>query len=142
MSNLSKDKQTNRRRMPADHIGALLASLGLTTAGVLGLVAILNTRPNVVERWAFFLLLHFLVTGLAIPLVRYVNVRLTPSDGFAAPGGVIVRQSVWIGLFVVICAWLQMQRGLSVPIAFFISLVFAVLEGFLRTREISGDFDG
>lgn len=122
--------------MPSDHIGVLLAAVALMSAGWSGIALLVTTRPPGigVELWLFFVLLHFAVTGTSIPFVRYVNVRFSEID---PPGGVIVRQSVWIGLFVVLCAWLQIQRGLSVPTAFFLGLVFIVLEVFLRARELS-----
>ena len=59
--------------------------------------------------------------------------------GFQIPGGVLVRQSIWIGLFVVMCAWLQMPRVLNLPVAFFLGLVFIVIEVFLRSREIRNE---
>ena len=39
------------------------------------------------------------------------------------------------------CAWLQMLRPrvLNLPIAFFIGLVFVVIEVFLRSREIRNE---
>jgi hypothetical protein len=50
---------------------------------------------------------------------------------------VIVRQSTWIGFYVVTCAWLQIPRVLSWPVAIFVGMVFVVLEIFLRSRELS-----
>jgi hypothetical protein len=88
------------------------------------------------QLWGFFVLLHIAITGTAIPLVRYFNVRFTPINAPLPPGGIIVRQSVWVGLFIVICAWLQIPRVLSVPVAVLLALVFVVIEVFLRLREI------
>jgi hypothetical protein len=127
--------------MPPDHVGILIAALVMAVAGLLGLYWLVTTQtvglgPQI---WAFFLFLHLSVTGIALPAVRFINVRLTPLDRDVPPGGVIVRQSVWIGLFVVICAWLQIPRALSLPVAFFVALVFTVLEGFLRMRELNSD---
>ena len=135
-----KNKQKSKQRIPADHIGILLASLAMMAIGWIGLVVLIpNSEPSVVERWSFFLLLHLGITGTLIPVVRYFNVRLSE---VAPPGGVIVRQSVWLGLYIVIIAWLQMQRGLTLPVAFFVGLVFVVLEIFIRTRELNDeDYD-
>ena len=52
---------------------------------------------------------------------------------------VIVRQSVWFGLFAVACAWLQMPRVLTPAIMFFLALAFVIVEVFLRSREIPGE---
>jgi Flp pilus assembly protein protease CpaA len=46
---------------------------------------------------------------------------------------------VWVGLFAVTCAWLQIPRVLNLPIAFFVGLVFVVIEVFLRSREIRNE---
>lgn len=89
------------------------------------------------ELWLFFACLFMAVTGTAIPFVRYLNVTFTPTDSEVPPSGVIVRQSIWIGLFVLMCAWLQIPRALSLPLAFFMGMVFIVVEVFLRTREIA-----
>ena len=111
----------------------------LMAVGWVGLAVLFFTfKPSIgAELWLLFILLQAAVTGTSIPIVRYFNIRFTRMTEPVPPGGVIVRQSVWIGLFVVICAWLQIQRGLSLPIAFFLALVFVVLEVFLRARELN-----
>jgi hypothetical protein len=124
---------------PSDHIGLLAASMLLMAAGWLGLYYLITTAlPRIGgELWLFFLLLQIAVTSTALPIVRYLNVRFTPINKDVPASGVIVRQSVWIGLFVVICAWLQIPRALSLPFVIFLAIVFVVVEIFLRTREIA-----
>lgn len=131
----------NTRNMPPDHVGALITGTVMMVLGWAGLYWLVTTQPVSLgpEIWLFFVLLHIAVTGTVLPIVRYLNVRLTRVDRPVPPGGVIVRQSVWVGLFVVICAWMQIPRVLSVPVVFFLILVFIVLEGFLRLREINAD---
>ena len=73
--------------------------------------------------WIFFVLLHMAITGTAIPLVRYINVRFTPIRAPLPPGGIIVRQSVWIGLYLVVCAWMQIPRVLTPIVALLLALV-------------------
>lgn len=128
-------------RMPADHVGTLIAALVLMGVGWGGLaVLVLNSPPRIgAELWVFFLLLHMAITGTVLPAVRYLNVRLFPITEEPPPGGVIVRQSIWIGLFVVACAWLQILRVLSIPIGVGLALLFIVVEVFLRTRELNDD---
>jgi protein-S-isoprenylcysteine O-methyltransferase Ste14 len=127
-------------QMPPDHIGVLAAGLVMMVGGWLGLFHLVTTTlPRVGQRWVFFMLLCLAVTGTVLPLVRYLNVRFTPPDIEPPPGGVIVRQSVWFGLFVITCAWLQIPRALSLPIAFLVGLVFFAIEIFLRSREIRNE---
>lgn len=128
---------------PPGHLGMLIAATLLMIVGWGGLIQlILTTRPRIGgEMWLFFMLLQLAVTGTAIPIVRYFNVRFTPIHVEVPPGGVIVRQSVWVGLLIVTYAWLLIPRALSLPIAFFLILVFVVIEIFIRSRELANDDD-
>jgi hypothetical protein len=138
---MAESYSKDRERMPPDHVGVLIAALCMTVGGWLGLYQLVtNTLPRVGPRWAFFMLLFMAITGTAIPFVRYLNVRFTPVQIELPPGGVVVRQSIWIGLFAVTCAWLQIPRVLTLPIAFFLALAFIVIEIFLRSREIANEY--
>lgn len=126
---------------PPDHVGVLIASILMMIVSWGGLIQlILTTRPRIGgEMWLFFMLLQLAITGTAIPIVRYFNVRFTPVHVEVPPGGVIVRQSVWVGLLFVTYTWLLIPRALSVPVAFFLILVFVVIEIFIRSRELAND---
>jgi hypothetical protein len=127
-------------KMPPDHIGVMIAALVMMAGGWLGLYNLVTTSlPRVGQRWLFFVLLHIAVTGTVLPFVRFLNARFTPATQPLPPGGVLVRQSVWIGLFVVTCAWLQIPRVLNPPTAVIVALVFLVIEVFLRNREIASE---
>lgn len=140
IDNLPELTRLPPEKTPPDHIGILVAGVVMMIGGWLGLYHLVTTTlPRVGPRWIFFVLLHIAVTGTVLPFVRYLNVRFTPVDNELPPGGVIVRQSVWIGLFVVTCAWLQIPRVLSWPIIFFLALMFIVIEVFLRSRELANE---
>jgi hypothetical protein len=131
---------TRPARLPPDHAGALLAAALMAISGWGGLYLLVTTQqPFIGQRWLFLLLLQIACAGTVLPLVRYINVRLTPSRRRVPPGGVLVRQSVWVGLLAAACAWLQMPRVLSPTIAFFLVLAFAGVEVFLRMRELPGE---
>lgn len=126
--------------MPPDHVGVMIAAGVMMIVGWGGLYTVLTTmRPLIGPRWMFFVLLHIAIVGTTLPVVRLFNARFTPPTRTLPPGGVLVRQSVWIGLFVVTCVWLQMPRVLTLPIAFFVALAFVVIEIFLRSREIPNE---
>jgi hypothetical protein len=128
--------QDNLNRLPTDHIGVLVAGVLMMVVGWGGLFWLVSTQvPQLGVVWMFYLFLHLAVTGTVLPVVRYLNMRFTPVTAEPPPGGVIVRQSVWLGLFAIIIAWLQVLRVLSIPTMFFLALVFIVLEVFLRARE-------
>jgi hypothetical protein len=124
-------------KMPPDHAGVVIAGAVFMVAGWFGLYQLVTTTlPRVGQRWLFFVLLQIAVTGTVLPFVRYLNVRFTPITVNLPPGGVIVRQGIWIGLFVVMCAWLQIPRILNLPIAILLAAVLVIIEAFLRSREI------
>lgn len=127
--------------VPPDHVGVLLSAALILLIGWGGLYWLVNTQiPRIGgQLWVFFVLLHLAVTGTAIPLVRYLNVRFTPITAPLPPGGIIVRQSVWVGLYVVVCAWLQIPRVLTPLVALLLALVFVVIEVFLRLRELPNE---
>ncbi|MFZ4813450.1 MAG: hypothetical protein ACOYL5_02860 [Phototrophicaceae bacterium] len=134
---MTDDPQAGAREsLPPDHIGVLLMAALLAVGGGLGLYTLVTqTIPRVAQQWVFFFLLQLTLTGIAIPVIRFLNVRFTPINRPLPPGGVIVRQATWVGLFVATCAWLQIPRVLSGSVAFFLALIFLVIEFFIRLRE-------
>lgn len=124
------------RNPTPNHRGILIAAFLLALTGWLGLYQLVTTTlPLAFPRWLFFILLFMAVTGTVLPFARYLNIRFTPAYQSIPTGGIILRQSIWIGLFVVMCAWLQIPRVLNLPIAFFLGLSFVVIEVYLRLRE-------
>lgn len=109
----------------------------MAAAGWIGLWQLVTTSlPTAFPRWLFFVFLYLAVTGTVLPFVRFLNVRFTSPDGIPPGSGVILRQSIWVGLFVAACAWLQIPRVLNPVIAFFLALSLVVVEIFLRVREL------
>jgi hypothetical protein len=72
------------------------------------------------------------VTGLTLPLAYYLNKRFghAPSQHFF----VVLRQSMWVGLWVAACTWLQMNRSLSWGVAILVATVPATVEILLQIR--------
>jgi heme/copper-type cytochrome/quinol oxidase subunit 4 len=120
---------------PPDHKGMMLGAALIATTGWIGLwLLVTTTLPTAFPRWLFFVFLYLAVTGTVLPFVRFLNMRFTREDRWPS-SGVILRQSVWMGLFVVACAWLQIPRVLNPVIAAFLALSLIVVEFFLRVRE-------
>ncbi len=140
MSDQDFSKAPTTEAVPPDHFGVMIAAVLMSVGGWAALYVLVTTSlPRVSERWLFFLLLQIAVTGTVLPFVRYLNLRFTPLAYQLPPGGVLVRQSIWVGLFVVTCAWLQIPRVLTTPMAFFLGLAFVIIEVFLRSRELSNE---
>jgi len=122
---------------PPDHKGVLLGGALMAIGGWAGIwLLVTSTLPTAFPRWLFFICLYLAVTGTTLPFVRFLNVRFSGPNG--VPGGVILRQSIWLGLFVVACAWLQIPRVLNPVIAGVLAISLAVIEFFLRLRERAG----
>lgn len=127
----------NPKSTPPDHVGVLASALVMAIIGWGGLLWLITNHPPRLgaELWLFFFLGMMAVTGTVIPIVRYLNLRLTPLHAEPVAGGIIVRQSVWVGLFCVIVTWMQILRMLTPITIFFLALVLIVIEVFLRSRE-------
>lgn len=135
-SKSSPAKIAARRRLKADQNGALLAGAIMAGVGWVLLWRLVGgSAPLAFPRWLFFILLYMAITGTVLPLIWFLNRRF--SRRYPATGGVILRQSMWFGVFAVTATWLQMTRALTPAIAFFLALSMFVIETFLRLRERS-----
>jgi hypothetical protein len=113
----------------------MLAAAFLAAVGWLGLLLLLNTTlPTIGPRWLFFFLLTQAATGTSVPFVWFLRRRF---GGEAAPPAVLLRESLWVGLYASGCAWLQINRSLSLTVALFLVLGLAVMEAFLLRVERS-----
>jgi hypothetical protein len=105
---------------------ALVALFGW--GGLAYLVTRASPRPYT---WLFFLaLLLVTLTFTAFLPLQYLHLRLSRST----PGRAL-RQSFWLALFVVLCAWLQMRRVLDWAVALLLAAVFGLIESYLLSRE-------
>lgn len=120
-----------------DHTGVMLAAAFMAVAGWIGLwLLVTSTLPTAFPRWLFFVFLYLAVTGTVLPFVRFLHLRFSGEDSVPS-SSVILRQSIWVGLFVVACAWLQIPRVLTPILALFLALSLMVIEFFLHLREQS-----
>lgn len=119
----------------SDYRSLMLAAAFLAAIGWLGLLLLLNTTlPTIGPRWLFFFLLTQAATGTSIPFVWFLRRRFARE---AAPPGILLREALWVGLYASGCAWLQINRSLSLTVALFLALGLGVMEAFLRRVERS-----
>jgi hypothetical protein len=112
----------------------LLTAFILIILGWSGLFAIINySEPNGGTRWAFFFFAVMALAGLALPGIAYLNRRF-PSIP-PATQGVIVRQAVWIGIYLPVLAWLRIGRVLNLSLALLLAAGLILIEWLLRLRE-------
>ena len=114
----------------------LPAILGLIIFGTGGLAVILvRTLPTIFPRWLFIFFLVSLVTGLFMPLTYFLNKRF-PSKP-QADRNIIIRQSLWFGIYAAVLAWLQLGRVLNFPLAVILGAAMILVEMLLRMWERS-----
>jgi hypothetical protein len=111
-------------------------ALVLTGLGWGGLLIVINTTvPNIAPRWLFFFFGVLALTGPALPLIFFLNKRF-PSDP-PVEDMVIIRQSLWVGVFGSTVAWLQLGRVMTPGLALILAGVFVLIEFLLRLFERS-----
>lgn len=110
------------------------SALALILIGWGGLYFILTqTLPYVWSRWGFFALLLMALTGTALPIVYYFHKRF-PGEEPAEPN-VIIRQSLWVGVYGATLAWLQLGRLVTLYVILGLAGGLIAAEYFIRLRE-------
>ncbi len=94
-----------------------------------------NSLPTVGPRWLFFFLAVLALTGTVLLAVAFLNRRFPSTP--PATTGVILRQSLWAGIYFPTLAWLQIGRTLTLTLALLLALGLVLIEILLRMRERS-----
>ncbi len=111
-------------------------SIVLTLIGWGGLFILIQSAvPRLGPRWLFFFLGVLALTGPALPIVYFLNLRF-PSDP-PVQEMVILRQALWVGVFGSTIAWLQLGRVLTMGLALILAGAFLLIEFLLRLFERS-----
>lgn len=113
-----------------------ISSLLLILIGWGGLFAVVYfAGPLVWFRWGFFALLILAMTGTVLPIIYFFHRRFPESP--PAESNVIVRQSVWFGVYGATLAWLQLGGLVTVYVILGLAGGLAAIEYFIRLRERS-----
>lgn len=82
---------------------------------------------------AFLAALVLGVAGLVLPLAYYLNRRF---DHQPQPPRflLLLRQSMWVALWIAFCVWLQMNRALGIAVAALVAVVIVLFEVLLQIR--------
>ena len=111
--------------------GAL--TVALLAWGGLGYL-VFTTPPTLPFRIAYLALLLVASGASGVPVTLYLNRRFATLR-WGRDRARVLRQSLWISGFVVLCAWLQMERSLTWAAALVFLGVFALLELLCAGRE-------
>jgi hypothetical protein len=114
----------------------LLTGILLSLLGWGGLVVLIfSAPPDLGPRWLFFFLLTTALSGTVLPVVSFLHYRFPTQP--LVDGGVIVRESIWFGIYGSLLAWLQQGHVLDANRALFLGIGFILLEVLLRMLERS-----
>ena len=96
-------------------------------------MAIFSLTPTVWARWLLFFGGTLGLTGLAMPVTWFLNLRF-PSD---PPAGstVIVRQAIWVGVYGAVLVWLQQVRLVTLWSGLGLAAGLIAIEYLVRMRE-------
>jgi hypothetical protein len=99
------------------------------------LFIILYTLPTIGPRWLFFFFVMLAIVGMVMPLIAYLHLRFPTKPPIGT--NVVVRQSILVGVYFSILAWLQIGRVLTLGLALLVGVGLIFLELLLRLRERS-----
>lgn len=94
---------------------------------------------------AFLATVLIAATGLFLPLTYLLNrrfIRVDPGESGQLPSPrflVTLRQSMWVGVWVATCIWLQMNRALGLAVAALVAGVLVLFEMLLHVRTRAAD---
>lgn len=114
----------------------LFASAVLAILGWGGLVIlILGTTPTLGPRWLFFFFLMLALSGTFLPVINFLHRRF-PSNP-PVKDTVLVRESILVGIYGCLMAWLQLGRILTFSLAVIVACGMILIEVLLRWGEQS-----
>ncbi|HEY3370739.1 MAG TPA: hypothetical protein VGK10_07820 [Prolixibacteraceae bacterium] len=114
----------------------LISTLLLIVGGWGGLALLVNfSLPTLWPRWGLFALIVLAGTGTTLPISYWLNKIFSLNSPPKA--GVIVRESISVGVYFALLTWLGIGRVLNFPIAVWLAIGLVVVEYLLRMRESS-----
>jgi hypothetical protein len=115
------------------YIASALFLMLLGWGGLALIIFVFNLPPLVWARWGFFALWFIGLSGTALPLTYFLNLRF-PSNPPAEPNA-IVRQAIWIGVYGSVLAWLQLGHLITLWVWMGLAGGLVGIEYLIRLRE-------
>ncbi len=97
------------------------------------LIFVIDEPPFVWARWGFFALWFIALTGVALPIVYFLNLRF-PSRP-PAEANAIVRQALWVGFYGATLAWFQLGHLMTLWVWMGLGGGLIAIESLIRWRE-------
>jgi hypothetical protein len=115
------------------YIDSSLILMFIGWGGLALMIFAFNVPPLVWARWGFFALWLIALTGTALPIVYFLNLRF-PSDP-PAESNAIVRQALWVGVYGSTLAWLQLGNLVTLWVWMGLAGGLIAIEYLIRMRE-------
>jgi hypothetical protein len=114
----------------------LFSSLFLMIMGWGGLALLIFVfviPPLVWARWGFFALWFIALTGTALPVVYFLNLRFSSHP--PAESNAMVRQAMWVGFYGATLVWLQLGHLITLWAWMGLAGGLIAVESLIRWRE-------
>lgn len=115
------------------YLTSALFLMSVGWGGLALLIFVFDMPPLVWARWGFFALWFTALTGTALPIVYFLNLRF-PSDP-PAESNAIVRQALWVGVYGATLAWLQLGHLVTLWVWMGLAGGLIGIEYLIRLRE-------
>jgi hypothetical protein len=115
---------------------SLFLGFSLAFIGLVGLIyLIFFTLPTLGMRWLLFFFLVLSASGFSLLPISYLHLRFPEEP--PANQDIALRQSIWVGIYIGVLAWMQLGKVLDTSRAIFLAIAFIIIEFLLRLRERS-----
>jgi hypothetical protein len=101
--------------------------------GLALMIFVFDIPPLVWARWGFFALWLIALTGTALPVAYFLNLRF-PSNP-PAESNAVVRQALWVGVYGSTLAWLQLGNLVTLWVWMGLAGGLIAIEYLIRMRE-------
>ena len=101
--------------------------------GLVLLIFYFEVPPLVWARWGFFALWFIALTGTALPVTYFLNLRfpsVPPAEAEA-----VIRQSMWVGFYGSALAWFQLGHLITLWVWMGLAGGLVAIESLIRWRE-------
>jgi hypothetical protein len=115
------------------YLFSTLFLMGIGWGGLSLLIFVIEEPPFVWARWGFFALWFIALTGTALPIVYFLNLRF-PSRP-PAEANAIVRQALGVGFYGATLAWFQLGHLMTLWVWMGLGVGLIAIESLIRWRE-------
>lgn len=127
--------RVERSPSAGQYITSALFLILIGWGGLALVIFVFELPPLVWARWGFFALWFIGLTGIALPIAYFLNLRFPSSPPAESPA--IVRQAIWVGVYGSILAWLQLGHLITLWVWIGLAGGLIAIEYLVRLRERS-----